>query len=141
MTFGEAVKTCFSKATTWQGRAARSEYWYFVLFVVICQIGAMILDSILGTSFKITDPNSGEQISMGYGWLYLLTAIAMFLPNLAAMVRRLHDTGRSGWWYWIALVPLIGFIMLLVWFCSRGTVGSNQYGPDPLGPDTAETFS
>ena len=62
------------------------------------------------------------------------------LPHLAVMVRRLHDTGRSGWWYWIALIPLIGAILLLVWFCSRGTVGSNQYGSDPLGGDLEQTF-
>lgn len=141
MTFGDAIRTCISKATTWQGRAARSEYWYFFLFGFLVLIAATVLDSILGTSFKVTDPNSGQQISLGYGWLYLLTALAFMLPNIAVMVRRLHDTGRSGWWYWIALVPLIGAIMLLIWFCSRGTVGSNEYGPDPLGGGEAATFS
>jgi uncharacterized membrane protein YhaH (DUF805 family) len=140
MTFGEAIKICLSKATTWQGRAARSEYWYFFLFVMICQISAAVLDSLLGTSFKIPDPMTGEPHSMFYGWLYVLTGLALMLPNLAVMVRRLHDTGRSGWWYWIVLVPLIGAIMLIVWFCSRGTVGSNQYGSDPLGNEAA-TFS
>ena len=140
MTFGESIKTCFSKFVTWQGRASRSEYWYFILFAVICYVGATLLDGVLGTSFKITNPATGELQSMGYGWVYLITALALILPSLSAMVRRLHDTNRSGWWYWIALVPLIGLIVLIVWFCSRGTVGNNNYGSDPLGGELGETF-
>lgn len=141
MTFVESVKTCFAKFTTWQGRAARSEYWYFTLYSILSQIAAMAVDGVLGTSFSVTDPNTGQAMSMGYGWVYLLVALVNFLPGLAAVVRRLHDTGRSGWWYWIVLVPLIGAIMLLVWFCSRGTVGNNEYGSDPLGDDLGTTFS
>ena len=57
------------------------------------------------------------------------------------MVRRLHDTDRSGWWYWIALIPLIGAILLIVWFCSRGTEGANRYGADTLGGDIGQVFS
>jgi uncharacterized membrane protein YhaH (DUF805 family) len=141
MTFGESIKTCFAKFATWQGRASRSEYWFFILYSFIVQIAAMVVDNVLGTTFSITDPGTGEAISMGYGWIYILAALANFLPGLAVLVRRLHDTGRSGWWYWIALVPLIGAILLLVWFCSRGTQGANQYGPDPLGADLDTTFS
>ncbi|HHB81462.1 MAG TPA: DUF805 domain-containing protein, partial [Aliiroseovarius sp.] len=62
-----------------------------------------------------------------------LFMLATFLPNISVMVRRLHDTDRSGWWYWIVLVPLIGFILLIVWFASKGTTGDNRFGPDPLG--------
>ncbi|MFO1255344.1 MAG: DUF805 domain-containing protein [Sphingomonadaceae bacterium] len=133
MTFGDAIRTCISKATTWQGRASRSEYWYFVLFSFLCTVSAVILDSILGTSFKTENPYTGD------GWFYLLTVLALFLPNLAVMVRRLHDTNHSGWWYWLALVPLAGLV-LIVWFCSRGTVGPNEYGSDPLGDDFTNTF-
>jgi len=141
MTLGESVRTCLSKYVTWQGRASRSEYWYFVLFGLICYIAATIIDNVLGTTFKITDPSSGQEISMGYGYAYMLVGLGLFLPNLSAFVRRLHDTGRSGWWYWIALVPLIGFILLLVWLCSRGTDGNNDYGADPLGGDLSQTFN
>jgi len=58
--------------------------------------------------------------------------LASFLPAISVIVRRLHDTDRSGWWYWIGLIPLVGAILLLVWFCTRGTSGPNRFGPDPL---------
>ena len=141
MTFSESIRTCLAKATTWQGRAARSEYWYFVLFNFSCLFVAALIDRMLGTSFTFPDPTTGELNSLFYGWVYVLVALALFLPNLAVLVRRLHDTNHSGWWYWIVLVPLIGAILLLVWFCSRGTNGNNAYGPDPLGADLAPTFS
>ena len=141
MTFSESIKTCFAKFITWEGRASRSEYWYFVLFGILAQIVGGVIDNVIGTSFSVTNPETGEAISMGYGWVYLLAALANFLPSLAAMVRRLHDTERSGWWYWIALVPIIGIIVLIVWLASRGTSGNNRYGSDPLGSDLAPTFS
>ena len=141
MTFSDSVKTCFAKFTTWQGRAARSEYWYFTLYSVIAQVAAMIVDRALGTSFSMANPATGEAMSLGYGYVYCLVALVNLLPGLAVVVRRLHDTGRSGWWYWIVLIPLIGAIMLLVWFCSRGTVGQNEYGADPLGGDLGTTFN
>lgn len=140
MTFSESIKTCLSKFVTWKGRASRSEYWYFILFAVICYIAAAVIDGVLGTTISMTNPATGEEQSLGYGYVYMLTAMALLLPSLAAMVRRLHDTNRSGWWYWIALVPLIGAIVLLVWFCSRGTVGGNDFGSDPLDGDLGDTF-
>jgi uncharacterized membrane protein YhaH (DUF805 family) len=82
-----------------------------------------------------------EVAGLGYGYAYILVALGLLLPSLAVLVRRLHDTDRSGWYYWIVLIPLIGSIVLLVWFCSRGTEGSNTYGPDPLGGDIAQVFS
>ncbi len=141
MTFSESIKTCLSKFVTWQGRASRSEYWFFILFAVICYVVATIVDRALGTTFMMTNPITGELQSSGYGYVYALTALALFLPSLAAMVRRLHDTNRSGWWFWLALIPLIGGIILLVWFCGRGTVGNNNYGSDPLGGELGETFA
>lgn len=141
MTFSESIKTCLSKFVTWQGRASRSEYWYFVLFAVICYAVSVVIDRALGLTFMMANPISGEQQSMGYGYVYCLTALVLLLPSLSAMVRRLHDTNRSGWWYWIALIPLIGIILLIVWFCSRGTVGNNNYGSDPLGGELGDTFA
>ncbi|MEI7932664.1 MAG: DUF805 domain-containing protein [Alphaproteobacteria bacterium] len=119
---------------TWKGRAPRSEFWFFVLFAWLIYIVAIIVDNVLGSSFKMGG------VSIGYGWAYSLAALGLFLPNLAVMVRRLHDTNHSGWWYWIALVPLLGAILLLVWFCTKGTTGENRFGSDPLGP-SAEVFS
>ena len=140
MTFQESIRTCLSKFMTWQGRATRSEYWYFILFCILCQIAASVVDRILGTSFKIANPVSGEMQSLGYGYVYALVGLGLFLPSIAALVRRLHDTGRSGWWYWIALIPLVGIILLLVWLCSRGTTGANAYGADELAGGLSETF-
>ena len=141
MTFSESIKTCLSKFVTWQGRASRSEYWYFILFAMICYVVASIIDRALGTTFSMTNPVSGEVQSMGYGYVYALTGLVLLLPGLAVLVRRLHDTNRSGWWYWIVLIPLIGIILLIVWFCSRGTVGNNEYGSDPLGGELGDTFA
>lgn len=141
MTFQEAVKTCLSKYVTFSGRASRSEFWFFWLFSVAVMIVAMILDGILGTGFKTVNPLTGIEQSAGYGYVYLIAALGLLLPSLAVGIRRLHDTNRSGWWYLIALIPLIGGIVLLVWFATKGTTGENQYGPDPLGGDLTAAFS
>lgn len=103
------------------GRARRKEYWMFILFNVIFAIVAMILDNVLGIAF--------EQI--GYGPLYILYAIFALVPGLAVAVRRLHDIGKSGWMFFIAFIPIIGSIWLLILLCTDGESGSNQYGPDP----------
>lgn len=141
MTFQESIKTCLSKYVTWKGRASRSEFWFFVLFVFLCAIASTIVDRILGTSFSMTNPVTGMQQGMGYGYVYTIVILGLFLPYLSVIVRRLHDTNRSGWWYWIALIPLIGAILLLVWFCTQGTTGDNDYGADPLGGDLTAAFS
>ena len=141
MTFVESIRTCFSKYVTWQGRAARSEYWYFILFAVLCYLVATVIDNVLGTTFKIANPSTGVEQSVGYGYAYVLVALGLLLPSLSVLVRRLHDTDRSGWWYWIVLIPLIGALLVLVWLCSRGTDGTNSYGADPLGGDIAQVFS
>ncbi len=141
MTFMDSIKTCLSKFVTWQGRATRSEYWYFTLFALLCYAAGAVVDNVLGTTFKVLNPQTGLEQSMGYGYAYMLVGLALVLPSLAVIVRRLHDTDRSGWWYWIALIPLVGLILLLVWFCSRGTEGVNAYGPDPLGGDQARIFN
>ena len=140
MTFSESVETCFAKYVTWQGRASRSEYWWFVPFVFLAYIVGVVIDNVLGTAFTIPDPMTGEETSAGYGWVTVLIALGLFLPNLSVVVRRLHDKGRSGWWYWIALIPLIGSLILLYWFVTRGTEWPNDYGPDPLGADLDRTF-
>ena len=114
MGFGDAVKTCFTKYAEFKGRASRPEYWWFFLSYVIV---AVIL-SFLG--------------DFGQTLLWIV-ALGYFIPLLAAAVRRLHDTGRSGWWYLIGLVPLVGFIILIVFLATAGQPGSNQYGAPPGG--------
>ena len=121
MDFMTAVRTCLSKYVDFSGRARRSEYWYFALFNFLVGIVANILDAILGTGY---DGTSG-------GLINTLVGLALFLPGLAVAVRRLHDTGRSGWWMLLVLVIIVGWIILLVWFCTDSKPGTNQYGPNP----------
>lgn len=105
---------CWKKYVEFSGRARRKEYWMFVLFNFLASIAAGIVDGILGTALI-----SG---------VYSLAAI---LPGLAVGVRRLHDTGRSGWWVLISLVPIIGIIVLLVFLCMDSEPGANRFGANP----------
>jgi len=103
------------------GRARRTEYWMFVLFNIIFCIAAIVLDNIVGTAID----------GVGYGLFYILYALALFIPALAVAVRRLHDVGKSGWWIFIALIPIVGAIWLLVLYATDSQPGDNEYGPNP----------
>jgi len=98
------------------GRASRGEYWWYTLATVIVTVGLNVLGSVLGDLAGIL------------GGLY---ALGVFIPGLAVSVRRLHDTGRSGWVLLLALIPIVGFIILLVWAASPSASGENKYGPAP----------
>jgi len=115
------AKRPVQKYADFTGRAPRAEYWWFFLFVIIGEVIAMAIDSILGL---------GQMVGP-YGPVLLLFALALIVPSIAVGVRRLHDTDRSGWWLLIGLIPLIGAIVLLVFFVTEGTKGDNRYGPDP----------
>lgn len=120
-----AVKTCLLKYKTFSGRARRKEFWYWGLFLFLSQ--AVLL--MLCASFY--DYGNGE--SNAYYFFILLFGawnISMLLPSLAVTVRRLHDTGHSGWYYLMVLIPLVGAIILLVEFCTDSD-GFNKYGPSP----------
>jgi len=131
MTFAESIKTCFSKYVTFSGRATRPEFWWFALFVFAGQIVLSMVDSFLfGTT---TTTEYGFEASTDTPILSGIFALATLLPMISVAVRRLHDTDRTGWWYWIALVPLVGIILLIVWWATEGTRGANRYGPDPKG--------
>jgi uncharacterized membrane protein YhaH (DUF805 family) len=120
MGFVEAISAGFRNYVNFSTRASRSEYWYWVLFVVLVSIAAAIIDLLIA-------PHS--PIGPATGLVYL----ALLLPELSVAVRRLHDTDRSGWWLLLGFIPLIGAIVLIVWFCTRGTMGQNRFGSDPLG--------
>ena len=122
MSFGQAVSTVFSKYATFSGRARRSEYWWWYLFVTIVFIVASVIDRAAGLTY-------GDATYAG-GWLSSIAGLALLLPNLAVGVRRLHDTGRTGWWLLIGLVPFIGVIVLLYFFIIDSE-NDNQYGPYP----------
>jgi uncharacterized membrane protein YhaH (DUF805 family) len=124
MTFSEAISSGFRNYVGFSGRASRSEFWYWILFTVLVGIVASIID------FGVLSSDASPISSI---W-----SLVTFLPSLAMGVRRLHDTDRSGWWWLIAFIPLIGFIVLIVFWCSEGTRGPNKFGLDPLGaPATA----
>lgn len=117
MGFSEAVKSVFSKYATITGRACRSEYWYFSLFYFVVYVVLALISVIL--PFLVI--------------LSIVFAIAMIIPSLTVSIRRLHDRDQSGWWLLIGLIPMIGGIILLIWFALRGTDGPNDFGDDPLG--------
>jgi uncharacterized membrane protein YhaH (DUF805 family) len=105
------------------GRARRREYWMFFLFNIIFLVVAVLLDNLFGTAME----------NVGFGLFYFLYALAILIPSLAVCVRRLHDTGKSGWFILISLIPIIGGIWLLVLMFIDGNPGENQYGPNPKG--------
>ena len=108
VTFVEAVTLFFTRYADFKGRSRRSEYWWASLFTFL---GSMILTAIVPEAATI--------------W-----SLAILIPGIALCVRRLHDIGKSGWFYLIGLIPVVGFILLLIWFCKDST-GDNQWGKSP----------
>jgi uncharacterized membrane protein YhaH (DUF805 family) len=123
MNFGQAITSGFSNYVNFSGRAARSEYWYWVLFAVIGSVVAMIIDSVL----------FGYGVGQGATPLNSIFDLVTFLPGLALAARRLHDIDRTAWWLLI-LFTAIGAILLIIWYCFKGTEGPNRFGPDRLNP-------
>jgi uncharacterized membrane protein YhaH (DUF805 family) len=115
VSFQEAVQTVLTqKYFDFSGRARRSEYWFFALFSFLVYLVAYVIGLAIGTQI-----------------LYYLVALGFLLPGLGVAVRRLHDTGKSGWWILIGIIPLIGAIVLLVFTVTDSDPGDNQYGPSP----------
>jgi uncharacterized membrane protein YhaH (DUF805 family) len=108
---------------TFNGRARRKEYWFFVLFNVLALIGLTTLDVLVGT-FSVE-----AEIGLFSG----LYALAMVIPGLAVLVRRLHDTDRSGWWALLNLLPVVGALVVLVFTLLDSQPGANRFGPNPKG--------
>ena len=109
------------KYAVFNGRSRRKEYWYFVLFNTIISIVLAVIDVVTGSFSPET----------GIGLLRGIYTLAVLIPGIAVAVRRLHDTGRSGWWLLIGLIPIIGAIVLLVFMVQDSNPGQNQYGPNP----------
>lgn len=117
MNFTDAVKKCFANYININGRARRREYWYFVLFVFICSL-------IVATVANRLD----------FDMLVKLWQIFIFLPSLAVSIRRLHDIGKSGLFYLVSFIPLVGQILMIYWACKDSQPGNNVYGPNPKEP-------
>jgi uncharacterized membrane protein YhaH (DUF805 family) len=109
------------KYATFSGRAQRAEYWYFLLFSTLIVIALSVIDGMTGSYNEDT----------GWGLLSGLYSLAVLLPSIAVGARRLHDTSRTGWWLLIGLIPVIGTIVLIVFFVLDSTPGDNAYGPNP----------
>jgi uncharacterized membrane protein YhaH (DUF805 family) len=114
MTFGTAVSSVFTQYTGFSGRARRSEFWWYTLFAFVLYLVVALVDAAMKTTL-----------------LGLIVSLGLFLPSLAVTVRRLHDTGRSGWWILIGLIPLVGGIVLIVFECTDSEPGPNRFGPSP----------
>ena len=133
MSFGQAIANGFKKYASWKGRATRSEFWFWTLFVVIVQSPFSIIyfvTSQTALQSAIASGNQGAALAALVGptyWLLVLVSLVFFLPSLAVLIRRLHDLDRSGGWYWILLVPFAGSIVLLVFTLLPGTPGKNRF--------------
>lgn len=122
MTFTQAIKSGFSNYINFTGRAARSAFWYWVLFTFLVGVAADAFDISTAPDDLMSSSFLASRI-----W-----SLVTLLPNLAVGARRLHDANRSGFWLFIGLLPLIGWIWLIVLWCSKGTSGKNRFGEDPL---------
>jgi uncharacterized membrane protein YhaH (DUF805 family) len=110
-----------NKYAEFKGRAARQEYWMFVLINMLISLALGMVMGILGVSEDIADTISG------------LYSLAVLIPGLAVASRRLHDGGKSAWWLLLILVPILGWIALIIFLCQDSQPGANQYGPNPKG--------
>ena len=123
-----AFRTVLSKYATFSGRASRPEFWWWILAVFLLTALTQLIDAFLMApmlGFDVGSETAGQPLSM-------LVSLILFLPGLAVAARRLHDIGRSGWWLFLYLIPIIGFLVLL-WFYTRPSDGPNQWGPpNPL---------
>ena len=127
MGFGRAISTCFRKYAVFSGRASRSEYWFFVLFQVLVATPLIIVDvAVL----------RGPVNTLTTLWLLI-----MLLPSLAVTVRRLHDIDMSGWFVLIQFIPFIGWIVIMIFACRRGTAGANRFGMGPATTAIPEVFA
>ena len=122
MSFTDAIRSVFSQYVGFTGRARRSEFWYWTLFQIIVGVVASILDR------AVFDRNNAA--------FSVIVGLGLLLPSLAVAVRRLHDSGRTGWWLLIGLIPVIGTIILIVFYV-QDSHGDNKYGPSPKSVSAA----
>ena len=115
MDFSKAVSSGLRKYVDFNGRARRTEYWFWTLFLVVSFIAASIVDRVIGVPI-----------------FYPLFVLSTILPSLAMAARRLHDIDRSGWWILLSFIPIVGSIILFIWALMESSPGENRFGPEPL---------
>lgn len=117
MNFSDAVKTVLTlKYADFNGRASRSEFWWYALFAIIVAVVLQFVDNVI----------------LGFPLLGAIFSLATLIPGIAVSIRRLHDKDKSGWWLLICLVPVVGAILLIYWYATEGTAGDNQFGAPPI---------
>ena len=126
MSFTAAIKSFWSNYATFKGRARRSEYWYIQLFLVLTNLAVAAIDLVLMNGDVDRFVANGGGGIVGLVWI-----LVTIVPALAVLVRRLHDTGKSGWWILIGLVPFVGTIVLFVFSVLDSNAGANRYGESP----------
>lgn len=144
--FVEAIKLGFKKYGTFAGRATRAEYWWWYLFSILVFLPLYVIflvatvaaagtgtsTSLDGTTTVTPSAGGGAGVLIA-SLLMVVVGLALFIPSISVLVRRLHDTDKSGWWYWISLVPFVGGIILLVFLVMESTPGPNTFGPPSRG--------
>lgn len=127
MTFKQAVLTALKKYSVFAGRASRPEFWWWVVFMIMLGAATSLAEQVMASpkfAPEVFTKNTPQQISH-------IISLFVFLPTLSVGIRRLHDTGRSGVWILVVCVPLLGILLLIYWFASKGEAGKNQFGPPP----------
>ncbi|MDJ1006537.1 MAG: DUF805 domain-containing protein [Paracoccaceae bacterium] len=130
MTFQDAIRICFSKYIEISGRAQRAEFWWWVLFILA---GNLLFSFVDGALF-----GTGDGSIRGLGGLF---GLATLLPSICVAGRRLHDRDMSAWWLLLWLIPLVGWLIILIICALEGTKGANRFGPDPLGDVATPTVA
>ena len=126
MNFTAAIRSFWSRFADFKGRSRRSEYWYIQLFLVATNL------AVAGIDLALMDGDLDRFIANGGGGIVgLIWIFATIVPALAVLIRRLHDTGRTGWWALVGLVPFVGAIVLLVFTVTDSSPGENKYGTSP----------
>jgi uncharacterized membrane protein YhaH (DUF805 family) len=128
--FVEAIRAGFNNYANFSGRATRPEYWWWFVFSWIVSVVSNALDRWA----RVGAIESPSYAGVAVGLITGIVALALLIPSWAVLVRRLHDTNRSGWWWLLVFIPIIGWIILIVFLASEGTPGPNRYGPSPSGP-------
>ena len=131
----EAVKLYFKNYFKFEGRSRRAEYWWPVLALFLFSIIIQIVSGIF-----VAMGDAGAIIAGLLMLVSVVVSLGTFIPSIAVAFRRLHDTDRSAWWLLIGFIPLIGAIVLIIFFALEGTKGSNKFGEDPKGFSSVETF-
>ena len=129
--FGEAIMRGFANYCKFTGRASRSEYWWFNLFTFMIAFALEILAAIFAGAHQYTNSMFSAMFSGFFGVVIMLFGLAVLLPSFGLLFRRLHDTGRSGWWCLIGLIPYVGSIILIIFCCQKSQPFDNNYGPEP----------